>query len=133
MVEGVLDLVLRGGRIVRSGRRQAEDDVVNHPDFFFVIGAFGFDDFVNFGGVFGRFASGVEVELALFFGEEFALESETLLVEADEVEAMGDARERVHGGGSARMIGEVVTGVGEFDFDVLNEFVCICGSHVIEF
>ena len=46
----------------------------------------------------GGFTSGVEVELALFLGEEIAFEGEallfdgdSLLVEFDAVEAMGDA------------------------------------------
>ena len=42
--------------------------------------------------MFGGFAGGVEVELALFLSEEFAFESEALLFEADEVEAMGNSR-----------------------------------------
>ena len=84
LVFGIGLLVLRcGGRIVGWGWRRAEDDVVDHPDFLFVVGSFGFDDFVNFGGVFGGFAGGVEVELAFFLGEEFTLEGEALLFEAD--------------------------------------------------
>ena len=69
-------VIERKRRWVRAIGRRAKNDVVDHPDFFFVIGAFGFDDFVDFGGVFGGFAGGVEVELALFFGEEFAFEGE---------------------------------------------------------
>ena len=58
-----------------SARRWAENDVVDHPDFLFVVGAFGFDDFVNFSGVMSSDTGGVKVELALFLGEEFAFES----------------------------------------------------------
>jgi hypothetical protein len=82
--------------------------------------------------VFGGGASGVEVELALFFGEEFAFESEALLLEADEVEAMGDAREDVDVWGVA-VAGEVVTGVSEFDFYVLVELFGIRRGKIVEF
>jgi len=59
-------------------RRRTKDDIIDHPDFFFVIGAFCFNDFVDFGGVLGGFTGGVEIELAFFLGEKFALESEAV-------------------------------------------------------
>lgn len=119
-------------------RRRAEDDVVDHPDFFFVVGAFGFDDFVDFSGVFGGFAGGVEVELAFAFGEACVFEGQALLVDGNApffkvnaVDAIGDAREEIDGGGVV-VIGEVIAGVGEFDFDILKQLCWIIFDQVME-
>src|SRR6478752_5274155 len=108
-----------------------EDDFADLPEFVFGIGAFCFDDVLDFVGVFGGFAGGVEVELAFFLGEEFVFESEALFFELDDLEAMSDARQGIDRG-CVCMIGEVVTGMSQFDFYVFEENFGIIGGHIVE-
>ena len=118
---------------------RAENDFADHPGFVFGVGASGLDDFVDFGGVVGGDTRGVEVELALFLGEEFLLEGDALsfegdalLVDFDGVEAMSDAGQDVQVWGVC-VVGEVEARVGEFDPDVLEELFGIFVGEFVEF
>jgi hypothetical protein len=90
------------------------------------------EDFFDLQGVDGGLFGGVEVELALFLGEEIAFESETLLFNAKEVQAMGNASEDIDVG-SVWMVGEVEAGVGELDFYVLKKCLGMVGEEVLKF
>ena len=76
-------------------------------------------------------AGSVEVELTFFLGEEFAVEGEALLFEFDDFEAMGDARKGIDGS-RIGVVRKIVTGVRQFDLNIVEENFGVIGGSVVE-